>query len=105
MGSSFIGDSTIYYGTVSVEGDVNSLRIVYRSGGQVIACGSDSVFGAHIEPQVNENGSLSYERLTRCSVQSNFNGSFTADDSLKFAISSGGGSFTNGQVVKGKKLN
>ncbi len=104
MGTTTYTDTVDYNGTVIMFQDSDSIiQIRYRPGGQTTICGSDSVFGAHIEPYVNDAGVLKYPKVLGCSNQSFFSGNFINNDTLNISIGSGGLGMQYGQVIKGIK--
>jgi len=105
MGEKSYCDTQLFIGSISIiENSDNLIQIRYREGKQTTICGEDSVFGAHIEPQINQIGVLSYPRVLKCSNQSYFDGKYSHIDSIYISIGSGGQAWQHGQFIKGTRI-
>ena len=100
------GSDTVFYkGVISKLSNSDSLIFIrYSPWVNNTICTDDSVFGAHIEPKLYENGELSYNRIFNCGANSDFTGSFHGLDTVIIDIRSGGQGMKFGDKITGVRI-
>jgi hypothetical protein len=99
-------DTLYYQGIISImEGTDSIVGIRYLPGENDVICSGVPVSGAYVEPTINNSGILFYERISGCSLSSNFWGEFIGNDSIIIEIVTGGLGCRRNQRINGKRVN
>ena len=84
-------DTTIYNGYIKIiDKKSDQLEIRYGPGKNFINCNYDTIWGARIEPTVDEDGNLYYPKANECGANQQFTGRFLNSNEVTFNMATGG---------------
>ena len=84
-------DTTTYNGYIEIiDKKLDQLEIRYGPGKNFVNCNFDTIWGARIEPTIDEDGNLYYPKANGCGANKQFTGRFSNSNEVTFNMATGG---------------